>query len=32
MQEVGRAMINVVTAGYPKNILEISDIRKLAKG
>jgi hypothetical protein len=32
MQEVGRAMINVVAAGYPKNILEISDIRKLAKG
>ena len=31
MQEVGQAMINVVTAGYPKNILEITDIKKLAK-
>ena len=31
MQEVGRAMINAVTIGYPKNILEISDIKELAK-
>lgn len=30
MQQVGRAMINAVTKGYPKPILEISDIRKLA--
>jgi hypothetical protein len=30
MQEVGRAMINAVTAGYPKSILEIRDIKKLA--
>ena len=32
MQEVGRAMIHVVTVGYRKRILEISDIRQLAKG
>lgn len=31
LQEVGRAMINTVTVGYPKNVLEVSDIRKLAK-
>jgi hypothetical protein len=31
MQEVGRAMINAVTIGYEKNILEVSDIRELAK-
>lgn len=30
LQEVGRAMINAVTIGYPKSILEISDIRALA--
>ncbi|MEP7253493.1 MAG: NAD-dependent epimerase/dehydratase family protein [Ginsengibacter sp.] len=30
MQEVGRAMINAVIVGYPKNILEVSDIKKLA--
>jgi uncharacterized protein YbjT (DUF2867 family) len=30
LQEVGRAMINAVTIGYPKNVLEVSDIRKLA--
>ena len=30
MQEVGRAMINAVIVGYPKNILEISDIKNLA--
>jgi nucleoside-diphosphate-sugar epimerase len=31
MQEVGQAMINVVTVGYPKNVLEIGDIKQLAK-
>jgi len=31
MQQVGKAMINAVTTGYSKNILEISDIRQLAK-
>lgn len=31
MQEVGKAMINVATIGYPKRVLEISDIRQLAK-
>lgn len=31
MQQVGRAMINAVTKGYTKNILEISDIRTLAQ-
>ena len=30
MEEVGKAMINCVTKGYSKNILEISDIRQLA--
>jgi nucleoside-diphosphate-sugar epimerase len=30
MQEVGRAMINAVTMGYSKNVLEIRDIRELA--
>ena len=30
MQEVGGAMINAVTAGYPKSILEVKDIKKLA--
>lgn len=32
LQEVGRAMIHAVTIGYPKNVLEVSDIRRLAKG
>lgn len=32
LQEVGRAMIHAVTIGYPKNVLEVSDIGKLAKG
>ena len=32
LQEVGRAMIHAVTIGYPKNVLEVSDIRQLAKG
>lgn len=31
MQQVGRAMINSVKHGYPRNILEISDIRTLAE-
>jgi len=32
MHEVGKAMMNCVTAGYNKNVLEISDIKKLADG
>jgi len=32
MQEVGQAMINAVKNGYPKQILEIPDIKALAKG
>ncbi|MEO5685518.1 MAG: NAD-dependent epimerase/dehydratase family protein [Chitinophagaceae bacterium] len=31
VQEIGRAMINAVTVGYPKNILEVADIKELAK-
>jgi uncharacterized protein YbjT (DUF2867 family) len=31
LHEVGLAMINTVTKGYPKQILEIKDIRELAK-
>lgn len=31
LQEVGLAMINAVTRGYPKQILEVKDIVKLAK-
>ena len=31
MQQVGRAMINTVTKGYAKNILEIKDIRELSE-
>jgi nucleoside-diphosphate-sugar epimerase len=31
LQEVGRAMINAVITGYPKNVLEIPDIKKLSK-
>jgi uncharacterized protein YbjT (DUF2867 family) len=31
LEEVGRAMINAVTTGYPKTVLEVSDIRQLAK-
>lgn len=31
MEELGKAMINAVTIGYSKNILEISDIKELAK-
>ncbi|MET0461703.1 MAG: NAD-dependent epimerase/dehydratase family protein [Chitinophagaceae bacterium] len=30
MKEVGLAMINSLRKGYPKNILEVNDIRKLA--
>lgn len=32
LEEVGRAMINVVTKGYRKQVLEIKDIREAAKG
>jgi len=31
LQEVGRAMINAATKGYPKQILEVKDIVKLSK-
>jgi len=31
MREVGLAMINSVLVGYPKQILEITDIKILAK-
>jgi hypothetical protein len=31
MQEVGRAMINAATTGYPKSILEIQNIKELAR-
>jgi nucleoside-diphosphate-sugar epimerase len=31
LQEVGQAMINTLTKGYPKQILEIADIKELAK-
>jgi uncharacterized protein YbjT (DUF2867 family) len=31
LQEVGRAMINAVTKGYPKQLLEVKDIVQLAK-
>jgi nucleoside-diphosphate-sugar epimerase len=31
LNELGQAMINVVNKGYPKQILEISDIKTLAK-
>lgn len=32
MEEVGRAMINAVVKGFPKHVLEVKDIRELAKG
>lgn len=32
LEEVGKAMINAVTIGYRKNVLEVKDIRQLAKG
>ncbi|WP_199121051.1 NAD-dependent epimerase/dehydratase family protein [Pedobacter sp. ASV28] len=31
MNEVGQAMINSITIGYPKQILEVTDIKTLAK-
>jgi hypothetical protein len=31
LQEVGRAMINVVARGYPRQILNVKDIVQLAK-
>jgi hypothetical protein len=31
LQEVGLAMINAVSKGYPKQVLEVKDIVKLAK-
>jgi uncharacterized protein YbjT (DUF2867 family) len=31
IQQVGKAMINAVTIGYPKSVLEVDDIRKLAQ-
>ncbi|MBX2899386.1 MAG: NAD-dependent epimerase/dehydratase family protein [Cyclobacteriaceae bacterium] len=31
LNEVGRAMVHAVTRGYPKQLLEISDIKALAK-
>ncbi|TPD67207.1 NAD-dependent epimerase/dehydratase family protein [Flavobacterium microcysteis] len=31
MEQVGQAMINAVRKGYPKSILEIQDIKELAK-
>jgi uncharacterized protein YbjT (DUF2867 family) len=30
LEEVGKAMINAAMIGYPKQVLEVSDIRKLA--
>jgi hypothetical protein len=32
LQEVGRAMINAASKGYPRQILEVTDIVSLAKG
>lgn len=32
VQQVGKAMINAVLTGYPKQVLEIEDIRQLADG
>jgi hypothetical protein len=31
LQEVGRAMIHAVSKGYPKQILDVKDIVKLAR-
>jgi hypothetical protein len=31
MHELGKAMINTVLIGFPKNILEIPDIKRLSK-
>lgn len=30
LKDVGNAMINAVTIGYPKNVLEVADIKELA--
>ena len=32
LKEVGNAMINAATIGYSKNVLEVADIKELAKG
>jgi len=32
LQELARAMINAASKGYPKRVLEVEDIVKLAKG
>ncbi len=32
LKEVGNAMINAATIGYPKNVLEVADIKELAQG
>ena len=32
MREVGLAMINSVLVGYPKQVLEVKDIKALAAG
>jgi hypothetical protein len=32
LQEVGQAMINAASQGYPRQILDVKDIVKLAKG
>jgi hypothetical protein len=31
LQEVGRAMINAASKGYPRQILDVQDIVRLAK-
>jgi len=31
LKQVGKAMIHAVTKGYPKQVLEVEDIRKLAE-
>jgi hypothetical protein len=31
LAQLGQAMIRVVTQGYPKNILEVKDIKKLSE-
>ena len=31
LQEIGQAMINAVLKGYPKQVLEMSDIKELAR-
>ena len=32
LKQVGRAMINIVLKGYPKQILEVNDIEQVSKG